>query len=109
MAAGNNALNIDGAVVGGYAAKVAKAADELDGAAAGIGAGATTAQTYGELGERLGVDRSYTRASTALRQQLEAGAAALRSAAAALDQLTAHHAQRDADAAEKIKRAGRRS
>ncbi|WIX79978.1 hypothetical protein QRX50_04045 [Amycolatopsis carbonis] len=106
MAAGNNALNIDGEVVGGYAAKVALAADELDTAAGGVGAGATTGQAYGELGGRLGLDRSYARASGALRQQLQVGAAALRSAAEALDQLTAGHAQRDADAAEQIKRAG---
>ncbi|WP_239154189.1 hypothetical protein [Amycolatopsis sp. FDAARGOS 1241] len=109
MAAGNNALNIDGAVVDGYAAKVAHAAGELDSAASGIGTGATTAETYGELGGRLGLDRSYVRASTALRQQLQAGATALRSAAQALEQLTAAHAQRDADAAELLKRAGRRS
>ncbi|MGW4489629.1 hypothetical protein ACWEOE_38070 [Amycolatopsis sp. NPDC004368] len=106
MAAGNNALNIDGEAVGGYAAKVALAAGELDTAAAGVGAGATRPQAYGELGGRLGLDQSYARASGALRQQLQAGATALRSAAAALDQLTAGHTQRDADAAEQIKRAG---
>ncbi|MEV6902043.1 hypothetical protein [Amycolatopsis sp. NPDC051372] len=106
MAAGNNALNIDGEIVGGYATKVAVAADELDTAAAVVGAGAITVEAYGELGGRLGLDQSYARASGALRQQLQAGAAALRSAAEALDQLTAGHAQRDADAAEQIKRAG---
>jgi hypothetical protein len=104
-------LRIDGVVVGGYAEKVAQAAEELDAAAAdvGAGAGAGTAEPFGELGGRLGVGQSYTRASDALRQQLATGAVALRSAAAALEQLASGHAQRDADAAEQINRAGRTS
>jgi hypothetical protein len=102
-------LRIDGVVVGGYAKKVAQAAEELDAAAAGVGAGAGTAEPFGELGGRLGVGQSYTRALDALRQQLATGAVALRSAAAALEQLASGHAQRDADAAEQINRAGRTS
>lgn len=109
MAPGQSALRIDGVVVGGYAEKVAQAAEELDAAAAGVGAGAGAAEPFGELGGRLGVGQSYTRASDALRQQLATGAVALRSAAAALEQLASGHAQRDADAAEQINRAGRTS
>ena len=109
MAPGQSALRIDGVVVGGYAKKVEQAAQELDAAAAGVGAVATTAEPFGELGGRLGVGQSYTRASDALRQQLATGAVALRSAAAALEQLASGHAQRDADAAERITGAGRTS
>jgi hypothetical protein len=102
-------LRIDGVVVGGYAKKVEQAAEELDAAAAGVGAVATTAEPFGELGGRLGLDQSYARASDALRQQLATGAVALRSAAAALEQLASGHARRDADAAEQITSAGRTS
>lgn len=109
MAPGQSALRIDGVVVGGYAKKVAQAAEELDAASADVGAGAGTAEPFGELGGRLGVGQSYTRASDALLQQLATGAVALRSAAAALEQLASGHAQRDADSAEQINRAGRTS
>ncbi|NEC54027.1 hypothetical protein G3I59_00010 [Amycolatopsis rubida] len=100
-------MRIDGAVVGGYAAKVARAADELETAAGEVGSGATTAEAYGEVAAQLGVPESYAHASQALRGQLTAGVAALRSVAAALEQLTTGHAERDADAAERIERAGR--
>ncbi|WP_020662771.1 hypothetical protein [Amycolatopsis benzoatilytica] len=98
-------MRIEGAVVGGYAAKVAGAADELETAAGEVGT--TTAEAYGGLAAQLGVPESYTQAAHALRGQLAAGAAALRSVSAALEQLTAGHAERDSDAAERIKRAGR--
>ncbi|WP_409183477.1 hypothetical protein F9C11_03320 [Amycolatopsis sp. VS8301801F10] len=98
-------MRIDGAIVGGYAAKVARAADELETAAGEVGA--TTAEAYGELAARLGVPESYAQASQALRGQLTAGVAALRSVTAALEQLTTGHTERDADAAERIERAGR--
>lgn len=104
---GTSAVRIDGAVVGGYAAKVARAADELETAAGEVGARATTAAAYGEAAAQLGVPESYAQASQALRGQLTAGVAALRSVAAALEQLTAGHTERDADAAERIERAGR--
>lgn len=104
---GTSAVRIDGAVVGGYAAKVARAADELEIAAGEVGAKATTSEAYGEAAAQLGVPESYAQASQALRGQLAAGVAALRSVTAALEQLTAGHAERDADAAERIERAGR--
>lgn len=104
---GTSAVRIEGAVVGGYAAKVARAADELETAAGAVGAGATTAEAYGEVAARLGVPESYAQASQALRGQLTAGVAALRSVTAALEQLTTGHAERDADAVERIERAGR--
>ncbi|MFD2466797.1 hypothetical protein [Amycolatopsis silviterrae] len=100
-------MRIEGAVVGGYAAKVAQAADELETAAGEVGAKATTAEAYGEMAARLGVPESYAQASQALRGQLTTGVAALRSVTAALEQLTTGHAERDADAAERIERAGR--
>ncbi|MBB4686433.1 hypothetical protein [Amycolatopsis jiangsuensis] len=104
---GSAAVRIDGEIVGGYAAKVARAADELAAAAADIGQGATAPEAYGGLGAELGVGESYARAAEALRGQLGAGVAALRSVTEALEQLTAGHEQRDADAAEQIERAGR--
>ncbi|WP_245633718.1 hypothetical protein [Amycolatopsis jejuensis] len=104
---GTNAVRIESAVVGGYAAKVARAADELETAAGEVGAGATTAEAYGEAGAELGVPQSYAQASQTLRGQLTAGVAALRSVTAALEQLTTGHVERDADAAERIERAGR--
>ncbi len=104
---GTSAVRIDGAVVGGYAAKVARAADELEAAAGEVGTRATTAEAYGEAAGQLGVPESYAQASQALRGQLTAGVAALRSVTAALEQLTTGHAERDADAAERIERAGR--
>lgn len=109
MAPGQSALRIDGVVVGGYAKKVERAAEDLDGAVAGVGAVAGTPEPFGELGARLGLDQSYARASDALRRQLATGAVALRSAAAALEQLASGHARRDADAADRIDRAGRTS
>ncbi|GAA3538219.1 hypothetical protein GCM10022222_22270 [Amycolatopsis ultiminotia] len=101
------AVRIDGAIVGGYAAKVARAADELSAAAAEVGQGATAPETYGGLGAELGVGESYARAAEALRRQLGAGVSALQSVTEALEQLSTGHAQRDADAAEQIERAGR--
>lgn len=102
---GTSAVRIDGAIVGGYAARVAGAADELETASGEVGA--TTAESYGEAAARLGVPESYAQAAHALGGQLSAGAAALRSVSAALAQLTAGHTERDSDAAERIKRAGR--
>ncbi|MGA6091125.1 hypothetical protein ATK36_2654 [Amycolatopsis sulphurea] len=103
---GPDAVRIDSAVVGGYAAKVARATDELAAAAAEVGQGATRPETYGGLGADLGVGESYAVASGILRRQLGAGVAALRSVTEALEQLTSGHEQRDVDAAERIERAG---
>ncbi len=99
-------LKMDGVVVARYAETAEAAADDLDAAAAEVG-GDVTAESYGTLGEHLGLGESYGRAAGALRRQLADGAEALRSAAEALRQVTVRHGGQDTEAAELIKRAGR--
>jgi len=100
-------LRMDGVVVAEYAKTAEAAADDLDAAAADVGGEGVSAESYGELGARIGLGESYGRASSALRRQLTDGAEALRSAAEALRQVTIRHSGQDAEAAELIKRAGR--
>jgi hypothetical protein len=100
-------LKMDGVVVARYAETAEAAADELDTAAAEVGGGDVTGESYGTLGAQLGLGESYGRAAGALRRQLADGAEALRSAAEALRQVTARHSGQDEEAAELIKRAGK--
>jgi hypothetical protein len=95
---------MNGAVVTGYAETVESAAAELDSASAGVGG--LLAEHFGDLAASAGIGASYERASTAVRRQLDDGAAALRSAAEALRLVTSHHGGREDEAAESIKRAG---
>lgn len=100
-------LRMDGLVVGAYAKTAEEAAAELDSAAAEVGGEDVSAESYGALGAQIGLPASYGRAAGALRRQLSDGAEALRSASAALRQVTVRHDGQDAEAAELIKRAGR--
>ncbi|GAA4540381.1 hypothetical protein [Amycolatopsis samaneae] len=99
-------VKIDEVVVAEYARKVDGAAGRLDSAVGEFGTDAVAPEAFGGLGAQLGVGESYGRAIEALRQQLVAGAAALHSAAEALHRVTSRHADRDAESAELIKRAG---
>ncbi|MEC3979120.1 hypothetical protein [Amycolatopsis sp. H20-H5] len=99
-------LKIDGVVVAEYAKTVESAAGELESAAADVSGEPVTAESYGALGELVGLGPSYSRAAGALRRQLTEGAAALRSAADALGKVTARHADQDAESADLIRRAG---
>ncbi|MFE0026319.1 hypothetical protein [Amycolatopsis sp. NPDC059021] len=99
-------VKIDEAVVAEYAGKVDGAAGQLDSAVSEVGAGAVSAEVFGGLGAQLGLGESYGRAVEALRRQLADGAAALHSAAGALHRVTSRHADRDAESASLIERAG---
>ncbi|WP_410656578.1 hypothetical protein [Amycolatopsis sp. lyj-112] len=98
-------LKIDGVVVGDYAKKVDAAAEEMNLAAAGVTGEGVTVESYGALGEELGLGASYGRATEAIRRQLLEGVAALRSASEALHTVTARHSGHDEEAAQMIKNA----
>ncbi|MFJ1762125.1 hypothetical protein ACIOD2_17500 [Amycolatopsis sp. NPDC088138] len=100
-------LRMDGVAVAEYAKTAEEAAADLDSAAAEVGGGGVSDESYGALGARIGLGASYGRASGALRQQLADGAEALRSAAEALEHVATRHSNQDAEAADLIKRAGR--
>jgi hypothetical protein len=85
---------------------VADYAKQVDAATAAGAAGSLTAESYGDLGDQVGLGESYAHAAEALRGQLVDGSAALRSASEALRTLLERHAGGDSDAAELIKRAG---
>ena len=98
-------LKIDGVVVEEYAKKVDAAAEEMNRATAGMTGEGVTVESYGALGEQIGLGASYGRATEAIRRQLLEGVAALRSASEALHTVTARHAGHDEEAAQMIKNA----
>lgn len=99
-------FKISADVVADYAKQVDATADELDAATGSVAAGSLTAESYGDLGDQVGLGESYAHAAEALRGQLVDGCAALRSASEALRTLLERHAGGDSEAAELIKRAG---
>jgi uncharacterized protein YukE len=83
----------------GYAKTVERAADELTAALTALDSTPLGATAFGQLGKTTGAPEAYGRASTALQQQAQRAADALRSAAGNLRTIATTHSSLDEDQA----------
>ena len=96
-------FRMDTAAIREYAITVDETAAKLSPEAVGqLPDGAVSARSFGELGQELKVIEAYERAKSALRQHLEVGAAALRSASASLREVTSQHGANEEEAISQV-------
>lgn len=97
-------IKFDAEWVGGYAQLTGKSAEALDEGAQLMATEPLTDESFGRLGQTLGVTEAYTSVAGTLREQLSRAVEALSSASAGLEQVTAQYVDSDELSASTIHR-----
>ena len=99
-------IKVDPTWVSQYAYNVGEAAEVLSEGATMLQAAPLTAESFGTLGNSVRVTESYLRAAEALRNQLNRGVEALKSASTSLTQVAEKYESSDGDGIASINRSG---